>query len=1133
MSIDALEPAMQATPVLRLQLLGEPMLLREAGGAITQPWRPHVALLALLALAPGGVLSRTALTSMLWPDTSERQARASLRQALFRLRRDVGPLILAAGDTLQLDGSRLAVDVREFEQLLDTGDVAAAVASYHGPFLAGFGLRGNVDFDHWADGERARLEARVAAAYTALVEGAAASGDWAVAMRCAEQWLAIEPCSETAAARLMALRAQSGDAAAALAFCERFRAHLWQELGVEPGGAFEALADRIRRVRVPAPPDCPTPGGRGAPTPVRPPMPLIGRQSEFARLEAYWQRTLATSSQFVLLTGEAGIGKTRLAREFASWVQLRGGSALYGRAYQVEQDVPYAALTGALRAALDAPGLTDVDVASLCEISRVLPEVRARFGSDVVPVEGDLETGRLRLLEAVRALLLALARQAPVLLVVDDLPWSDEATLSALHYLHRRLVDARVLWLGTARDADMSACPAIQRLLAADHDSPEHTVRLSLAPLEPDQIGRFAAAFDDTYGANSVEAVPGMLERESGGNPLFLLEVLRARHDGSGAPADRRTIRDVVAELTTGLLPEGRQLLHAAAILGRAFPLPLASAVAALPHTKAIIAIEQLLERRLLHRIDYEYDFVHDLLRGTVYAGLSPERRQLLHRLAFERLAPSAGEVVGLERASALATHAEQGGLPEEAREWLLRAAELAVAVFGGQEAERFLERATAFAATPSELHPVLEKLGDLRRVQARFDEAAVTYHAAVGHTAPHTATRLRLRIKLFEAATRAGAVSLPDGEPAIDSLLEDAAAAGSAWHRDALMAAAGAWLRADDVRRAEAHTLSAVAAARTAGEAGPLVRALLLRAQCGVLCRSLHDPLAVLDEALQIARQNRLGRELCDVETEVATELCRQGRWQEAIAGWERALRHGESIGAIGAVAIAHLNLADVHLRRGEWNLADEHLAHAEALAGRYHFPHALAAVLVNRALAAWYRGDPPRVVIAAARRALDTAVALALPAAEHVARSIMALAHLAGGDVEAARAALDAATPPVALTHPTWADDRELGVAARARLAAAQDRYVEARAILASALDEAREPWSAGFLMLELATLDRVGDPAAADRLAREAAEVLGPLGAAPLLARATGWPRETRTGAEHSDEKLTVLVRKPGPD
>ncbi|HEV2132287.1 MAG TPA: AAA family ATPase, partial [Longimicrobiaceae bacterium] len=679
-------------------------------------------------------------------------------------------------------------------------------------------LPSSVPFAEWADRERMRLAGRAALACAELVERATGSGDWMEAIRRAEQWLTLEPCSEAAAARLLALRAQTGDVGGAIAFYEGFRSRLHTELTLAPGAELVALAEGIRR-SAPSPPPALVP--RGVPTSPVSALPLVGRESEFARLRVRWESAAAGRRQLVLLTGEPGIGKTRLAREFASYVKLQGATILYGRAYEVEQGVPYAALTGVLRAALDAPGLAGVDAASLGELSRIVPEIATRFRSGVAPPANDFETGRVRLLEAAGLLFENLAFEAPVLLLLDDLPWADEATLTALHYLWRRLPDTPLLLLATARAADISANAALERVLsAASREAPEAIERIPLAPLGTEAIARLAA--EAGISANCTregEPLAAVLARESGGNPLFLSEALRARLEGSESPASRESVRLAVAELTGDLSPPARQLLQAAAALGRHFPLPLAAAVAGLPHPEAIGALEELLAQRLLQRVDYEYDFVHDLLRQSVYGELSPERCRMLHRSAYERLAPREGEEVGLERASGLAMHAVQGELAPAAHYWLLHAAERAKAVFAGAEAERFLAQAVEFAATAAEHRTVWEHIGDLRRAQSRFGAAALAFHHALGHTEPGSAVRLGLRIKLLDASLRSGVLRLPDAAAAISTLVEDAGEAGSAFLRDALRVAASAYLLAGDLGRAEEHALRAVEAARSAEE--------------------------------------------------------------------------------------------------------------------------------------------------------------------------------------------------------------------------------------------------------------------------------------------------------------------------
>nr|MBA2243544.1 hypothetical protein [Gemmatimonadota bacterium] len=457
-----------------------------------------------------------------------------------------------------------------------------------------------------------------------------------------------------------------------------------------------------------------------------------------------------------------------------------------------------------------------------------------------------------------------------------------------------------------------------------------------------------------------------------------------------------------------------------------------------------------------------------------------------------------------LERAGALAMHAVQGELAPAAHHWLLHAAERAKAVFAGAEAERFLAQAAEFATSAAEQRAVWERIGDLRRAQTRFGAAALAFHHALGHTESGSTARLGLRIKLLDASLRSGVLRLPDADAAIATLIEDAGEAGSAWLRDALRVAASAYLHAGDLARAEEHALRALDAARGAGDAAGLVRALLLRTQAGTLRRTLPDALPVLAEAVRVAAESGLLRELCDAQTEYATELCRQGRWTEAITEGRQSLRHGEAAGAVGAVAVARLNLADLLLRSGKWEEAGEHLENAWTLSERFDFPHVRVDVLVNRALLAWTRGDGAKVR-EPAQCALEQATAHGMVAAEQAARALLALTLIDEEATEEARRVLDASPEPQEQHHPTWSDDHELTVAARARLLAHQGDPASAAGLLTAALEEAAEPYATALLQLELAHILRDEDPAAALRHARNASTILARLGAQPLLLRA----------------------------
>jgi DNA-binding SARP family transcriptional activator len=1083
--------------MLQLRLFGEPALFDEHGRARAL-WRTHSALLAFLALAPDARASRPVLAGIFWPDTPEASARRSLRQALFHLRRQVGAVIGSSGEHVCLDLTRIAIDVCRFEQLLEAERYRDAVALYSADFLNTFSL-GSSPFDEWADRQRSRLAARASTAYAALTDAAAAHGRWAEAMQWAEQWAGREPFSELARCRLVALRAQTGDRAGALVEYESFRTRLHAELGVAPGAELEDLAERLQRS--PAAPSLPPPTTPAAPRAARAPVSLVGRDAEFARLRHAWEAARAGERRFLLVTGEPGIGKTRLVQEFGSWADLEGATVLRGRAYEVEREVPYSTLAGVLRGALHAPGLAGTDAACLGELGRIVPEFATRYRGVAAPLAADLETGRLRLLDALRTLFESLAYEAPVLLIIDDLAWADPATLAALHYLWRGLDATPLLVLATARSVDTAAEEPVQQLLnSLRRESAGAVDRIVLEPLPLESIATLA----HDLGADSLDSTLAMaLREETGGNPLFLIEALRARLEGSATSASP-TVRAVVAERVGSLTNAAQELLRAAAVLGRNFPFPFAAALASLRHPEAIAALEELLTRRLLQQVEYGYDFLHDVVRQTVYEGLGAERRHLLHRLALERLTPVPGEPVGLERASRLAMHAERSAMSSEARQWLLRSAALARELFAGAEAERFLERALTASESEAERGTVLEQIGDVQFAQSRFTAAALTYRQVIPTLGAASTERLRVRTKVLDASLRSGLLDLDSGADAIGRLTTDAQAAGALYDRDVLLVVASAHLRAGQFASADMHAVHAVEAARAAGTPRPLVKALLLQAQAATLCRSAADMLPTLAEAVRVATEHDLPRDLCDAETDYATELCRQDRWDEAITTWTGVIERGMEAGAMGAVAVAGINLADVLLRRGEWTRASEYLRQAGELAQRFSFLHLTADVLVNQAMLSWHQ-DRPAASVDVATAAIEYATTHRMDAALRTARALRLIGLLALGRPDDAHREMEALSAFGAAPHPTWSDDGEVVAVAQARMAAIRGEHDRAVQLLASALEHAQDSYGTALLQLELAERLCRPHPRESRVWAERAAACASRLDAKPLYARA----------------------------
>src|SRR5256885_4199889 len=455
---------------LQLSLLGTPVV-KHGERTLTFSTRKALALLVYLAVE-GGTHPRKTLSEAFWPELDAEHGRAALRATLFELRRlfesthEPGKRahLLVERDTLGFDqGSLLVLDLRVVESASkQVGRGIEPLASQaheawraqleqaphlaRGPFLAGFTLRDSQFFDDWTRQERESWHLRLHQLFDALSKLYEWAGDVEHAIEAVGRWLSFDPLNEEGYRRLMRLRFSQGDRVGALRAYARGRAVLADELQVEPEPETVALAKRIRHT---APFQSPQVRHLQQPhaLPGQPPPnlldgPFLGRTAEFGTLIECYQRAQAGQPQLVLLQGETGIGKTRLASEFLGWAQAQGADVLVGRALQTGGQLPYQALIDVLRLLLGQGGVPN-ELCSpvwLAELSRLLPELRER--SPDLPVSStDEALGHTRLFEATARLLHLWAGRRPLVLLLDDMQWADIATLDLVLYLARSLSD--------------------------------------------------------------------------------------------------------------------------------------------------------------------------------------------------------------------------------------------------------------------------------------------------------------------------------------------------------------------------------------------------------------------------------------------------------------------------------------------------------------------------------------------------------------------------------------------------------------------------------------------------------------------------------------------------------------------
>src|SRR5713101_3512661 len=499
------EPALG---LLRLAVLGSPEVVHD-GRRLTFSLRKAQALLLYLAVE-GGMHLRSKLAALLWPDSEPHDARNALRNALALLRRllaDASPVghshLLSEGELLGLNRQApveldLQVVQRAYKeaQLYATlpaepqrsallTQVQHALTLVRGSFLDGFVLGEDAPFNEWLAQQQQQWQVRLQLLFERLSAWQEVAGQVEQARVTLTRWLGLDPLSEEAYRRLMRVHLALGDASAAWQVYTTCRARLAEELGVKPSAETVALAEHIRAIAARSPDRTPVRPSKGESQPPTELVgPLVGRATAFSQLVGHYQLTREGQPQVLLVVGEAGIGKTRLAREFVAWARAQGAEVLSGQAFEAGGRLPYQLLVEALRPRLEEENAPEdlLEDLWLAELSHLLPELRVRYPDLPAPTQDEL-AAKLRLFEAVARLVDALAQHGPLVLLLDDLHWVDGASLDLLRYLarHWKEYGRRVLLLGTLRSEGLDLNPQLSTQLAdLSRDLP-----LTQVPLEP------------------------------------------------------------------------------------------------------------------------------------------------------------------------------------------------------------------------------------------------------------------------------------------------------------------------------------------------------------------------------------------------------------------------------------------------------------------------------------------------------------------------------------------------------------------------------------------------------------------------------------------------------------------------
>lgn len=685
-------PALPENTRLNICLLGPPAVLWQ-GEKVAIARRKVRAALFYLAGQKMPVL-RDRLCLLFWPDLDESGARRNLTRLLTQLRQALpaSQALIADADLVSLDKEAVWCDADEFRRRVEgrpreVEDLEQGIRLVRGPFLDGFDLPDCPEFERWCAQERANLEILYLQALASLVEKDTASREYNAAIRYARRYLETDDLAEDVHRNLIRLYALSGDRVKALRQFEDCAAILERELGTSPLPETRAVYQAILQGGLPGSQDELREKYQPAwISQLRLDIPLVGRDSLLLRLEEDLQTATKAHSRVVLISGEPGIGKTRLLHDFAMQHQ-KGCLLLFGSGDRGEELLPYHPIVEALRGAAHLVPAS-LSPAWLSELTRLLPEV-ARLVPDLPPpISLSGEEAHIRLFEALSQFLSALSADfGPVLLCLDNLHWFDRTSLSWLiHFCRQYLVKSkRVLVIGTYLSEDARKVAELRDSLARAGLLDE----IRLEGLDQASIRDLLRNLPASEGW--AEPFASRLRDATGGNPFFTLEILRALEEEQQTLSGDLSrlvefplpqgVRDAIDRRLGRLTPRARQILEAGAVLGSKFGFQAARLTAGRNELETSTGLDELTDRQLTIEEPAGYHFSHDLVRRAALAAIRPHRLQLLHKragLTLEKLEPGS---------AAMLSHLfDLGGEWRKALQYYQKSVQKAEAVYAWQE---------------------------------------------------------------------------------------------------------------------------------------------------------------------------------------------------------------------------------------------------------------------------------------------------------------------------------------------------------------------------------------------------------------------------------------------------------------
>jgi len=911
------------TAGLELRLLGQANALVDGAPIKLAKRATTLALLAFIALRRGRPVARNFLAFTLFPDADEDTALGELRRYLYLANKalpahDSEPWLVVDGDTVAWHGgSAVLVDATRFEEL--AGQPAAraqAVDLYTGDLLEEL-------YDDWVITERDRLRSIYLQTLEQLIDEHRSARDFQRALTYAQRLVTADSWREDGLRQVMAMRYALGDSSGAVAEYERFAKRLRDEMSVQPMPETVALRDSILRGEpLIGTVDAPASAAEDRRLRASHVLPFVGRKDERTRLQAQWDRAARGQGNVVAVSGEAGVGKTRLIGELARAVESQGGRVYAGETSSPEA-APFQCLVDALRAALPLLKARPMDALTTSVLSRLLPEMGGD-GARLAPLEPDHEAARLR--SVLASAVMQLATPRPLLLLLEDLHWAGQPSIDAVAAIARSAAAARVLIVFTYREEDASTSSAL-RTLVETLARERRLTELHLSRFSRSDVAEIVGKIDAL--ASGGDHFADRLYTFSEGSPLFLNEAVAHTLTSGGAPMLESLpggVAGIIAARTAGLSDDARIAAEIAAACVQGCNVDIVRDAAGLTASQALDAFTELIDRRLMReagaRERYDYVFTHHLIGAAIYDGTEPELRRRRHGFiahAIERRPARSAQDV-----RQLAMHFDRAGLDEQAERFYSQAAHDAARVFANEDAALFATRALGkinaladSANRDAAIDMLLVREEANARLGQREEQAADLVQLRELATSPSNRLRALRRTVLFLRSQDDRAAEFV----AIERLHAEAAATGERyWQGVAASAAARYEVATGHFNEAKKSARTALGFFDETKDARERVEVLTALVDADAATGDFEDAEDVLRAAAQIARDAGDTPVLAETLMQSISIAMTQQRFERVVERAREAIDTYRAIGDRVGEARAHANRAAAAVRLSRW---------------------------------------------------------------------------------------------------------------------------------------------------------------------------------------------------------------------